>query len=69
MNQNERMTNHQKTVLVEELFGDYNLWENILANIGLEMIVITARAEKKGIKVTSTDETKRDFPLSGNDYS
>ena len=65
------MSNREKTNLAEELFGKFNFWETILANIGLESLVVYLRAQKLGEGVTvrpAHDTEPDDFPLSANDY-
>jgi hypothetical protein len=68
----EKMSNHEKTTLVEGLFGNYTLLENILAHVGLESLVVYLRAQKLGeVRVQPSHGTRPDdFPLmsEGIDY-
>lgn len=69
----EKMSNHQKTTLVEGLFGNYTLLESMLANVGLEFLVVSLRARKAGAKVRVQQihvAEPEDFPLmsGGIDY-
>lgn len=47
----EPMKNHQKTTVLEQLFGNYSFVENILANLGLESVIVASRAKALGYKV------------------
>ncbi len=64
----EKMSNHTKTVIVETLLGNYNWLETLLANIGLESLVVYSRAQKFGgvVSVRPVSEAgHEEFPLLG----
>ena len=65
------MTNHERTTIVEKLFGGYNLPETILANLGMEAVVVYLRGQKLPgvtVKPAGQDEQFDEFPLSGIDF-
>lgn len=67
-----KMTNHEKTTLVDGLFDNYNWFEKTLVFIGLERLVVFLRAQNmEGVSVEPAhDAMNNDFPLNsdGIDY-
>lgn len=62
----ELMTNHQKTEMVTSLVDNYNFFENVLVNLGLEVVVVTMRAKRVGypvgnITLKETNEEREAF--------
>lgn len=59
----EAMTNHEKTVVGTNLVDKYNFLENVLANLGLDVVVVAMRAKAAGYTVDNiilkgTDEER-----------
>ncbi len=61
---------YRERAKLSDLFADYNPIESILANIGLESLVIFLRAKRTdGVTVQGSNERgPNDYPLSPNDY-
>ncbi len=62
----ESMTNHEKTVVGTNLVGEYNFLENVLANLGLDVVVVAMRAKAAGYAVDNvilkgTDEEREAY--------